>query len=193
MLTVTRGIGEIRTYYRGAERELLRVLLNASSIAETNLALGLLRASVPEKVLLSAINLRDVLSQVPACPFPMAVDMETVVRVAKLKRDRSAWVRSFADAGGDFDIVVLGEGNLCYDLIVHSGDRHLFWSPIPRRDDIIHPDMLDPLLGHETLLRRIIELVQDMGMVFSPPFYLSLDDWLLEYAEDTMDDLGKLF
>jgi hypothetical protein len=32
-----------------------------------------------------------------------------------------------------------------------------------------------------------------MGMVFSPTFYLSLNDWLLEYAEDSMDDLRRLF
>jgi hypothetical protein len=32
-----------------------------------------------------------------------------------------------------------------------------------------------------------------MGLPFSPTFYLSLNDWALEYAEQAMSDLGGLF
>jgi hypothetical protein len=193
VLTVTKGIAEVQAHYRGSDREFLRVLLNSRSAAEANLALGLLRDSMPEKALVTAINLREILKDLPACPFPMAVDVDTLVRVTGFTKDRSAYRRSFADAGGDYDLVVLGEGNLCYDLIVHADGRNVFWTPHPHVDDIIHPEMLDPVMRHETLLRRVIELVKDMGMVYSPTFYLSLEDWLLEYAEDTMDDLHRLF
>jgi hypothetical protein len=193
VLTVTKGISQVQAHYRGSDREFLRVLLNSRSAAEANLALGLLRDAMPEKALVTAINLREILRDLPACPFAMAVDIDTIARVANLTRDRGAYERSFADAGGDFDLVVIGEGNLCYDLIVRSGERNIFWTPHPHVDDIVHPLMLDPIMRHETLLRRVIELVKDMGMVYSPTFYLSLEDWLLEYAEDTMDDLRRIF
>ena len=32
-----------------------------------------------------------------------------------------------------------------------------------------------------------------MGIVFNPTLYLSLDDWHLEYASETMEGLGDLF
>lgn len=193
MIVVRKGIAEVRPFFHGPEREFLRVLLNSDSPAEANLALGLLRESVPEKNLVTAVNLREALKDLPACPFPMAVEIDTLARVAHLTKEKGAWVRSFADSGGDFDLLVVSEGNLCFDIVVRLGDRNVFWTPLPRDGEIIHPELVEPLIDHETLLGQVVELVKDMGMPFSPTFYLSLDDWLLEYAEDSMDDLGKLF
>ena len=63
----------------------------------------------------------------------------------------------------------------------------------PGDDDIVHPDALDFLIGRQTMLHQLIELVKAMGMPFAPKFYLSLEDWMLQYAEDTMEDLHGLF
>jgi hypothetical protein len=48
-------------------------------------------------------------------------------------------------------------------------------------------------MERRSLLNELICLVKAMGMPFAPKFYLSLQDWMLQYAEDTMEDLHGLF
>jgi hypothetical protein len=192
VIAVVRGLAAVRSHY-ASQRELLRILLNAASPAEADFALHILRETVPEKDLLAAVNIREVLRELPACPFAMATDMETLVRVARLERDRSAWRRRFEDVDGDFHVSILGDGNLCYDLLVADGERNVFWTPHPRNGAIIHPDALDLAMNRDTLLQEVIGMIMAMGLPVSPTFYLSLDDWMLEYAEEAMSDLGELF
>ncbi len=193
MLAVVRGLPSVRPYYAGEQRELLRILLNAVSPAEADFALHILGESMTQKELLAAVNLREALRELPACPFAMAIDTATLVRITRLERDRSAWRRRFDDERGPFDIVVLGDGNLCYDLIVSDRERNFFWTPHPRNGVFVHPDALDLVMGRDTLLQEVIGMTIAMGLPFSPTFYLSLDDWKLEYAEQAMTDLGELF
>lgn len=193
MLAIVRGLPSVRTYYAREQRELLRILLNAASAAEADFALHLLRENMPEKELLAAVNIREVLRELPACPFPMAVDTETLVRTARLERDRSAWRREFGDECGKYAISVLGDGNLCYDLLVSDGKRNVFWTPHPRNGMLLHPDALDLVMRRDTLLQEVIGMCIAMGLPFSPTFYLSIDDWMLEYAEEAMSDLDGLF
>lgn len=193
MIAVCRGLSALRPHYAGEQRELLRILLNAASAAEADFALHILRDLMSDKDLLAAVNIREALRELPACPSPMAVDMQTLIRVARLARDRSAWYRWFDDPGGDFGIEVLGDGNLCYDIIISVGARNVFWTPHPRNGAIIHPDALDLVMTHETLLQEMIGMNVAMGLPFSPTFYLSLDDWMLEYAQEAMNDLDRLF
>lgn len=193
MLAVVRGLPSVRSYYAREQRELLRILLNAASAAEASFALNLLRDSMPEKELVAAVNIREVLRELPVCPFPMAVDTETLVRVAGLERDRSAWKRDYDDKSGAYGISVLGDGNLCYDLLVSDGERNIFWTPHPHNGMLLHPDALDLAMDRDTLLQEFIEVALAMGLPFSPTFYLSVDDWMLEYAEEAMNDLEGLF
>lgn len=192
-MAVVRGLASVRPHYRAEKRELLRILLNAASPAEADFALHILKDSMPERDLVSAVNMREGLAELPSCPFPMAIDCETLSRIARLERDRNAWRRTFSDPDGEYSLVLLGDGNLCYDLIISAEAGNVFWTPHPRNGAIIHPDALDLVLERETLLREVIGIVMAMGMSFSPTFYLSLDDWMLEYAEQAMSDLGQLF
>ena len=43
------------------------------------------------------------------------------------------------------------------------------------------------------MLEAVISLVKDMGAVFSPRFYLSLEDWKLDHAADMMSDAASFF
>jgi hypothetical protein len=190
---VVRGVAQVRPHYESPVGDLLRVVLNATSVAEANLALGILSGQVPEKDLIGAVNLREQLIELPVCPFPMAVDVETLARIEGLEKDRSAWRRRFEDSAGDYDIVILGDGNLCYDIVIHADGKHVFWTPQPHDEEIIHPEALDLALGRDRLLQALVTLVKSMGLPFAPKFYLSLEDWSLQYAEDMMADLGGLF
>ena len=72
MLTLSRGLAQLRPYFTDENRDLFRVLLNATSAAEANLALQVLSPSVPEKTLVTACNLREVLRGAAGVAVPDA-------------------------------------------------------------------------------------------------------------------------
>lgn len=190
MLTLTSGLTQLRPHLNDESRDLFRVLLNATSAAEANLALEVLRQSVPEKALVTACNLREVLRSLPSTPFTMRVDEDTLCKSASLERRIAALAKQLPDGLG---LSVTTAGNLVLDLIVRDGDRKYFWTPIPVVDDYVNPEVVDLIVTSGYLLDEVIDLVKCMGMVFNPKFYLSLEDWHMEYASDVMEGLGGLF
>lgn len=191
MLTATAGLAHLRPHYTDETRDLFRVLLNATSIAEASLALQELRDVVPEKALITACNLREVLHALPRSPFTMRVDEETLRRTFGLDKDVAAMSKDLPD---HLELVMMTAGNLVLDLIVKDHGEKYFWTPIPMRDDCVNPDVVDLVVSSGYLLDEVIELVKCMGCVFNPRFYLSLEDWLDEHAAEVMESLiGELF
>lgn len=190
MLTATTGLASIRPHYAHEARDLLRVLLNSTSSAEANLALEVLKLSVDEKALVSACNLREVLRSLPGSPFSMRVDEATLARTAGLDRRIAAMGKTLPDG---IELVVTTAGNLVLDVIVKHGGEKYFFNPIPVTDDYVSGPVLDLIVDSEHLLDALIELVNCMGVVFNPKFYLSLEDFHLEYAADVFEGLGDLF
>lgn len=190
MLTATSGLSTIRPHYTEANRDLFRVLLNATSPAEANLALQVLSELVPEKVLVTACNLREVLCALPTSPFAMRVDETTLIRAAGLEKDLAAMGKVLPD---DVEIAVTTAGSLVLDIIVRKDGEKYFFSPVPVTDDFVNPEVVDILVESPWLLEEVIEIVKHMGLVFNPKFYVSIEDWHLEYAEAVFDGLGDLF
>lgn len=194
MLKTIRGIGELRRHWASEERrELLAVLLDACSPAEANLALGLLVERMTPRALIAAVNLREVLATLPAYPRIMAVDVATLAEIAGYRKDRACYVRPFDDPRGAYEVVFMGDGNLCYDVLLTAEGSSAYWTPARMEEDFVTPAALALVLERETLLAAVVDLAMSMGVVYSPRFYMSLDDWRLEYAEDAIDDLGSLF
>jgi hypothetical protein len=184
-------LAAIREHHTDDTADLFRVLLNATSAAEAGLALRILEDLVPEKVLVHALNLREVLNELPASPFSMAVDEQTLIKTAGLTKLRlAAMGTTLPDGSG---LIITTAGNLCLDIIVRIEGRSHYWSPIPILEDRISPTLVDHVIASEYLLAAVIELVECMGIVFNPKFYCSLEDWRLEYAGDAMESLEGLF
>lgn len=190
MLTATQNLSKIRQYYTPDTKYLFRILLNATSVVEANIALDLLLKTVPDRALVMAVNLREVLKSLPPSPFQMAVDEQTLVKVAGLEKHLAALTKVTPDS---YEVVVTTAGNLVLDLIVKQGPDKYFWTPMPRTNDYICAELIDHLISSEWLLETVLELVKAMGMVFNPTLYLSLEDWHLEYASETMEGLDGLF
>jgi hypothetical protein len=190
MLTATSGLSQIRPHYTAANRDLMKVLLNATSPTEANLALEVLKDSIPEKALVSCCNLREVLAALPTSPFSMRVDEAALMHSARFEKDLAALRKELPD---NVEVVVTLAGNLVLDLIVKYEGEKFFWSPVPVTDDFINPEVVDVVIDSPWLLEEIIEVVKCMGIVFNPRFYLSLEDWHMDYAEAVFDGLGDLF
>ncbi|MDP2183102.1 MAG: hypothetical protein Q8K99_11105 [Actinomycetota bacterium] len=190
MLTTVQALSFVRPHYTPDTEYLFQVLLNTTSVVEANIALDLLVKSVPEKPLVTAVNLREVFKTLPASPFTMAVDERTLLRVTGMQKDLAVYKIATPD---DYEVIVTTAGNLVLDLIVKHAGEKLFWTPVPRTEDFINPKLVKHLVVSDYLLTQTIEIVKAMGMVFNPTLYLSLDDWHLEYARETMEGLGDLF
>lgn len=191
MLQVTTGLSQLKTHYNPQTKELLGVLLNSTSAAEASLALEGLKGLAPEKALVTACNLREVLQAVPPSPFVMSTDEETLARVADLKRDIAALGKTLPDG---IEVCITTAGNLVLDLIVRTADgQKLFWTPIPVELDFINPHIVGLLMDSPYLLDEIIEIIKSMGVVFNPKFYLSIEDFRLEYAAASFTALDDLF
>ena len=110
--------------------------------------------------------------------------------VARLERDRSAWYRWFDDP--ERRLRHRGPRRRQPLLRRHPlrrrAQRLLDAASAQRRD---HPPRRarPHHVAARRCCRRSIGLNVAMGMPFSPTFYLSIDDWMLEYAEEAMDDL----
>ncbi len=174
------------------DNDLLKVVVNARSRVEANLALGILRETLPEKALVASLNLREVLDSLPAYPCTMSVDEGILARVAGLKKIHSAWHMQLAD---DEEVAfnVTTAGNFCFDLVLEIGDATYFWTPSTADEDIVNPALLNILLDRPAILPAVIQLAKDMGLVFNPRFYMSLDDWNLDHLQDCFADFEALF
>lgn len=192
MQPISQLINSVRESY-DSDADLMRTAINSTSWVEASLAVTLAGDSVSQRTLVTAVNLREALKELPRCPITMALDFETLARVWDLKRVGGAWERAFDDPDGGYTIILLGEGNYCYDLVVRTDGRTLMWMPIHPEEDFLSPDVVDLLVRRTTLLPTVIELNQAMGLPFSPLFYLSLEDWHQEYAETMFAEATGLF
>lgn len=175
-----------------ADEDLVRIVANARSRVEANLALGILRESLPERVLVAAINLREVLAALPGYPCSMTVDDITLARISRLEKDRSSWNKMLED-DPDIGLSISTAGNFCFDLVVKVDGRSIFWTPPAADEDFMNPELLDVCLERAALLPAVIELTRDMGLVFNPRFYMSLDDWNLDHLQASFEDFQAIF
>lgn len=172
--------------------EVFSVLVNSRSHAEAGLALDVLRETVPERTLVKAVNLREILQALPTFPCSMAIDDQTLARVAALVKDASLLKRRVPGVKGAWTAVTTA-GNFCFDLfVVYRGKTHI-WMPSSESQDIVDADVLRLIVWRPEILGDVIGLVRDMGLVFNPRFYLSLEDWGFDHAHDALEDFQALF
>lgn len=189
MIAVAGMVQRIQTCYT-AETELVRTIVNAASVVEVNLALDILRETVPQRTLVAALAVREMLGAIPSFPCTMGIDDETLARVAGLQKDRLAWKKDLADGCG---ISVTMAGNFCFDIIVQADGASLFLTPTSPGVDLISPGAADAFIAHPAVLAEVVTLLGDMGLTFSPKPYLSLEDWALDHAQETIHDIQSLF
>lgn len=192
MTPVEPLLADVRSHYE-SDRDLHRVVLNATSWVEANLAVDCLAETLPEKSLVAIANVREAIKELPRCPMPMPLDFEGLAQIWQLEREGSAWARSFEDEAGGHTILLIGEGNYCYDLVVRTEARTIMWMPRDSENDYLNPDIIDLMIERPSVLRNVIDMLQAMGILFYPTFYLSLDDWRQEYATTMFEECIGLF
>lgn len=191
MLTTVRELDKLRLLYSGECRDTMRVFLSTASSAEADLSLCAMRDALPERTLVSLANLREVIADLPVPPCSMRVEARAVAQISGYAKQKNSWAKSVG-AGGR-EIFILAEGNLLFDIVLGDGEERVFLVPPGRGEDRINPRAIDLLMDHAGLLEELTELTIHMGLVFNPTFYLSLDDWHLEHAAESLQGLSDLF
>lgn len=191
MRTTASSLSELRSYYTDPQyAEGLRILVNAVSPAEANLAMGALQETMPHKLVVLAANLREVVSALPATPLVMRVDEERLLKALNLERRMALMKMRLPDG---LELCVTTAGNMVLDIIVRTNGESHYWNSVPAGDEFVTPAILDLLFESDHLLEAVIELSQGMGLVFNPTFYFSVEDWRMDHAADTMRDMGNFF
>ncbi len=188
--TTLSSLEALRPYYASESRDLLRVLMNAVSITEANLALQLLLETVPSKVLVRACNLREVICSLPKTPTSMRVSDTTLAEALGMECTVGSMGKTLPDGT---NIWVMTAGNLVLDIVVGVDDKRHYWNPVPVTDDVISGAIVDLLINSDYLLAAAIEMATTMGVVFNPKFYVSIEDWHLDNAADVLGGLEGLF
>ncbi|MBI5232523.1 MAG: hypothetical protein HY876_10225 [Coriobacteriales bacterium] len=192
MLDVASGLDLVRDIADEPKTaELTRVLLNATSSAEAALALRMLEDSASSKQLVAACNLREVIAALPATPCTSSVDADTLQRIGGFER-RPLGVLA-RELTSNIELCVLTAGNLVLDVVFRTTDETVYWSPVPRECEFITAKALDIFIGRDEILAAMLQLARDMGVVFNPPFYVSLEDFRLEHARDAIAGIDDLF
>lgn len=194
MTSVHTVAPDMRALASTGDGGLLRTLVNSVSTIEAGMALGILRDSgVSDRTLIKALNLREALIELPASPFPMRTDFESLARVCELTNRLGCYHRDYISAEGRYRIELLGQGNLCYDMVVSTGRKRAFLKPAPIGVDYVRPEALEILFDKGDMLREIVAIVRAMQLVFNPSFYMSVDDWLMEHAAESVIGMSDLF
>ncbi len=184
---------EVARSHYATDPDLNRTILNSTSWVEANLAVELLAETTPDKALVTAANIRETIKELPRCPMAMSIDFEGLARIWDLKREGMGWTRSFEEPAGDYSIVLLGDGNFCYDIVVRTNGRTIMWMPENSRENFLNPEIVDLIIERPTVLKNVIDLVEAMGTPFYPAFYMSLEDWRQEYMQTVFEEVVDIF
>ncbi|TLM72405.1 MAG: hypothetical protein FDZ70_08415 [Actinobacteria bacterium] len=191
MITTVRELDKLRLLYEGDCRDMMRVFLAARSVAEADLALAGLHDVLPERTLVSLANLREVIAEVPVPPCSIRVEAPALAQISGYAKERGSYVKPVGPDG--CLVFVLAEGNLLFDIVLGDGAERVFLAPQGNGEDRVNPRAVDLLMERSGLLEELVDLTVHMGLVFNPTLYLSLEDWALEHAGESLAGLQDLF
>lgn len=191
MISTVRELDKLRLLYAGECRDMMRVFLCAASVAEADLALCGLRDSLPDRTLVSLANLREVFAELPIPPCSMRIESPTLAQISGYGKEKGSYVKPVGP--DNCKVFLLAEGNLLFDIVLGDAEERVFLVPPGAGEDRMNPRAIDLLMDRPGLLEELVDLAIHMGLVFNPTLYLSLEDWALDHAEESLADLSDMF
>lgn len=190
-VVAARALAKTARHAASENGDLVRTLVSSRSETEANLALALLRDSVPDSGLVEMTNLRETLAELPAPPFAVSSEIDMLGRVLDWEVGPHSARKAFDSDEGVFGIEVFGEGNRVDRVLLltvqGSADLH------GTEHDLLDPAAVDLLLHYGSIADRLIEALLVLGFAFTPRFYLSVSDYVMENARTAAAELGGMF
>lgn len=188
MSALQRSVAIAARHVGGAQGDLVRVLVNASSSVEAGLALAALRDSLPEADLVLLCNLRELFVEISTTPVSVPFELDVLERVRDYEHVGCSWRTECIGAHGVAGLEFIGEGNRVDAIMLH-----LFTGRIPLLtcdEDLVNPKAIDALFANEDLAEELVESLRSLGLGVSPRFYLSVTDYVVENADSLLEEVG---
>ncbi len=188
---VARALMTAKHLATGEHAQLARVLMNSRSAAEANLALALLREQIPDAGLVEMANIRELLAAIPIPPFATGCELTMLARVLDYEVTDTGVRQAFDSDEGVFGLEFVGEGNRIDKILALTvaGRAEI----IAAEDELLGDRAVEMILHYGAIADRLIEAMLVLGVQFSPRFYLSVSDYVMENARSSSLELGGLF
>lgn len=160
--------------------DLTETLLTSRSPADALLAYSMLRATHPVLPLVMFANLREIIAELPETPFGTGDGMEVLAQTAGYEFTGRSYRRLFETGSALFGLEFLGDGKLCEGIVVHTATSRLVLRG--DEDSVIDHALVAALVNQPTLLDAILEALQVLEHPLEPRIYLTVDDFIDEYA-----------
>ncbi len=190
MLTTRTDIAHLLT--ASPEAELARMVVNARSAAEMQLALGVLRGELAEGELLDLANVRESLADVPVPVFRTGAELSMLERVAGWAWEGRALRAECTSTAGAYGLEFVGDGNAVEEIAVWVGDERFSWHE-KDSGEFVTEQVLEAILEHDTLFDTVVEALRLLGVGYLPRFHMSLEEFTLENVADGIAELNGLF
>ena len=176
----------------GGDLALQAVVSNARSMAEVQLAMGALKDLSTEREILRLVNTREALLEIPLPPFGTGGEISILARVSGSECTGRSYRNEFLSPDGYFGLEFIGDGNRVDSIVVHApGVRAGLADGEP--DEIVPPVVLDLVFGHDMFLDSLVDALRILGVSYLPRFHMGLDEFMLEHAGESMQELNAIF
>lgn len=171
--------------------ELASTLVSASCQSDALIAFSLLRGTISDRHLVMLVNLRELLLEMPACPFSTPCDLDILARACGYEDTGRSYRRRFESNHGVFGLEFVGRMRTCDAILVHT--------PLSRfdlyknGDHELGAETLTIFVNHAILLDAAIEALQQLGLPLDPKIYLSAEDFLSEHQHAAGCVVSDLF
>lgn len=190
-MVAARALAKTARHAASENGDLVRTLVNSRSLAEANLALALLREQVSDSGLVEMANLRETLAELPAPPFAVSSELGMLERVLDWEVGERSMRRAFDSDEGVFGIEIYGDGNRVDKIVLLTvqGRAELRGSD----HELLDAAAVELLLKYGGIADRLIEALLVLGFGFSPRFYMSVSDYVMDNARAVSMELGGMF
>jgi len=171
--------------------DLVKVLVNSRSNAEATLAATILRGRIPDLELVMLFNLRELISELPAEPFWVPHELEVLGRVLDYRSTGATWRKSFEPQGSPAALEFVGDGNRIDSVWMHSS--RLKTALVGPNTDFIGEQAIEAFVSSGDLGEGLVDALRALGHDLAPRFYFNVEDYMVENAVATLDDIRAIF
>jgi len=184
-------------------KKYIKDIISAKSIYDINIPIQLIMDDFEkdidkEKTVLTALNMRSILLELPSLPITMALPIEDLASISDFDYlGHDTYLKEYKSSNDIiYSLEMIAQGNACNDLRFHR--EFDIFSIEPSKDklnDYNYSDkFIDLFLINDDGHLHIKGLIEDMGLAFQPKMYRTVENYFYETIQDYLGGaLGKLF
>jgi len=175
-----------------ADRDLVAEFLTSRSEAHAELAYMTLSRLLDGIELLALTNVRELLQDLPETPFHTGAELSMLARSLGYEPTGYSYRMRFEnDPGSVYGLEFVGGGTTCELVVVHTMETRY---PVHgTAEHVLDPGVVHVLITNPSLMQRLLEAYDVLGIGITPRFYLQADEFVLENAAAAVEEIQSMF